>query len=171
MESQSDEIAILTIPPFLVDGLYTLPIAALKAGVAGALLLVVVPGDFEQAVMPRVNAVATATAVTNLLFIYWRPFSVGIERCGGSTLTGLRIERVAQAIAEDVEGEHGAEDRHARPEHEVRHRVVVHGVREHAAPRRGRRAHADAEEGQCRLEEDVRRDQQRRVDQDWREQV
>src|SRR6185369_7654419 len=170
MESQSDEIAILTIPPLWSDALYTCPIAALKAGVAGALLVLVL-GDFEQAVMPRVSAVAMATAVTNLFFIYWRPFSVGIERCGGSTSAGLWIERVAQAVAEDVEGEHGDEDRHARPEHEVRHRVVVHGVREHAAPRRGRRADADAEEGQRRLEEDVRRDQQRRVDQDRREQV
>ena len=46
----------------------------------------------------------------------------------------LRVERVAQSVAEEVEGQHGDEDRHARPEHEVRHRVVVAPPRESMPP-------------------------------------
>ena len=37
----------------------------------------------------------------------------------------LRVERVAKSVAEQVEGQHGDEDRHAREEHEVRERVVL----------------------------------------------
>src|SRR3712207_8095024 len=47
-------------------------------------------------------------------------------------------------------------------------RVVLRRLGQHAAPARGRRPDADAEEREGRLEEDVGRDQQRGVDQDRR---
>src|SRR4029453_13751470 len=118
----------------------------------------------------RVSTAPAATPITNLFFIY---FSSLRERWNGKpgSSSGLRVQRVAQTVAEQVEGQNGDEDRHAGPEHEVRLRVVDDGVREHAAPTGRGRKEPNAEEGQRGLEEDVGRDQQCRVDQDRRNEV
>src|SRR5690349_21866566 len=48
------------------------------------------------------------------------------------------IQGVAKAVAEQVEREHGHEDRQTGPEHEPRVDLVpARGVGDHAAPRRG----------------------------------
>src|SRR5436305_12915842 len=85
---------------------------------------------------------------------------------------GFRVQRVEQAVTEEVEGEDGDEDRQARNDHVQRvELVVVHGVREQLAPGGGGRGYADAEERQRRLEQDVGGDDQRPVHQDRRGQV
>src|ERR1700761_809329 len=84
------------------------------------------------------------------------------------------IQGIAESVAEQVEGHDGDEDRQARNDHE--HRVdrvktVTHGVGQHSAPAWGGRDEADAQIVQRRLEQDVRGDEQRRVDQDRRDQI
>src|ERR1700761_1518463 len=84
------------------------------------------------------------------------------------------IQGIAESVAEQVEGHDRDEDGQARNDHE--HRVdrvepVTHGVGQHSAPAWGGRDEADAQVVQRRLEQDVRGDEQRRVDQDRRDQV
>src|SRR5690606_25229156 len=92
-------------------------------------------------------------------------------------LATLRIEGIAEAVAEQVEREHGDEDRHAREEDEVRLGVVERDrVGEHAAPGHSRLTdrlpgNAHTKERERRLEQDVRRYQQRRVDEDRRDEI
>src|SRR4029453_5593108 len=115
----------------------------------------------------RVSTAPAATPITNLFFIY---FSSLRERWNGKpgSSSGLRVQRVAQTVAEQVEGQDGDEDRHAGPEHEVRQRVVPDRFGQHAAPGGGGGTDTDAEERERGLEQDVRGDQQGRVDQDRR---
>src|SRR5262245_4502804 len=66
-----------------------------------------------------------------------------------------RIQRVAQAIADVVDGEHGEEDRGAREEGPVGGEVqVVLGVEEDASPRGNVRREAEPQEGERRLRDD-----------------
>ena len=84
----------------------------------------------------------------------------------------LRVEGVAQAVAEQVERQHGDEDGQTRHDH-------VRGVDlerldrlgQHLAPGRRRRLHADPEEGERGLVQDVGGDGQRGVDEHRRSQV
>src|SRR5690242_12720772 len=63
----------------------------------------------------------------------------------GSSRPG--VEGVAQPVTEQVERQHGREDRQTREEHEVRVDLIpVRGVGEHAAPGGGGRADTDPEE-------------------------
>src|ERR1043166_9537083 len=72
-----------------------------------------------------------------------------------------RIERVAQAVAEEVERHDREEDRAAgceeHPGERRQHALAARGV-QHVAPARGRGLHADAEEAQEHLTQDVARD-------------
>src|ERR1700730_15085409 len=82
------------------------------------------------------------------------------------------IERVAQAVANQVERQHHQEYREARPQ---RHpwRVGQEALRciEHAAPGWGRRLLAEAEERQRRLGNDRCRNRKRRLHQKRRHDV
>src|SRR3954453_11541080 len=122
----------------------------------------VVPGP-PQATTVIAATAPSATAVSRRVLLICT-FPWGSSRPG--------VEGVAQPVTEQVERQHGREDRQTREEHEVRVDLVpVRGVGEHAAPGRGRGPDADPEEGERRLEQDVRGDQQRRVDQDRRHEV
>src|SRR5690606_23181831 len=67
----------------------------------------------------------------------------------------LGVEVVAQAVAEQVEAEHGQRDGQAGPEGQARRgEQQLLRLLQHAAPRRRRRAGAEAEEGQRRLRQD-----------------
>src|SRR6266571_3386711 len=70
-------------------------------------------------------------------------------------LTQPRIERIANALAEQVVGEHGEEDGEARIDRQPpRELDDFLALVEDVAPRRVRRTHAEAEERQARLGED-----------------
>src|SRR5437763_16886404 len=73
----------------------------------------------------------------------------------GSLRPQPRIERVAERIAEQIEGEHGEADRHARENgHPGRRLGELDGrAAQHEAPGRRRLLHAEAEERQRRLGE------------------
>src|SRR3954451_17864322 len=82
-------------------------------------------------------------------------------------LAALRVESVLHAVADQVEGQHGEQQRHGREEQEPRGDVEDRRrLREHLAPRWLRWLDTHAEEGERRLEQDVRRDEQRGVDAD-----
>src|SRR5947207_15825147 len=67
-----------------------------------------------------------------------------------------RVERVAQSISKQVEGEHRQQQRGAREDHVPPRRVEDRRCRgDHLAPARRRRSHADAQERQRGLEQDV----------------
>ena len=76
----------------------------------------------------------------------------------------IGIGRVAQAVAEEVEGEHGDDHGEAREQQpgRGRHRVDVLRLLQQHAPGDDGRLQADAEEGQRRLGQDHFRDRQRR---------
>src|SRR5581483_7486245 len=84
---------------------------------------------------------------------------------GGSMATGARVERVAQAVAEEVERHDDAHDGDARHQ-----RVppvlqsLVGALLDHGAPFGGRRHGAEADETQPRGEDDRRADVDRRLD-------
>ena len=80
----------------------------------------------------------------------------------------LRVERVAQAVADEVDAEHREQDERARGSRAGARStlVVALGVGEHVAPRRLRRLHAEAEEAQRRLGDDRAGDRQRHVHHD-----
>src|SRR5919197_1177914 len=85
----------------------------------------------------------------------------------------LRVERLAQAVADQVEAEDGDHDRDPRDDGEERRRleVVVH-VGEHRPPlRRGRVLRAEAEEAEPRDVDDRRRHRQRALDDHGRDRV
>src|SRR5690606_10743415 len=82
----------------------------------------------------------------------WQSGCVG---CVRRLAVQVRVEGVADAVAEEVEGEHGDEDRRAgRDRHPpgVLEKVLAEG--EHLPPAWGRRLHAEAEEREGRLGED-----------------
>jgi hypothetical protein len=75
------------------------------------------------------------------------------------------IEGVPQPVAEQVERQRRREQEQAGEEHRPPRRVEdLAGVGDLLAPRRRARGHADAQIGQRRLEQDVGRDDERRVD-------
>src|SRR5438552_429185 len=80
--------------------------------------------------------------------------------------TRARIERVAQSIAEQVEGKNGEKNCQSRPHCHPRRidQKALRGI-EHAAPRRRGRLLAKAEEGQRRLGYDRGGDGKRRLHQ------
>src|SRR5207248_2618244 len=66
-----------------------------------------------------------------------------------------RVERVANPVAEQVEGEHGDRDGETREEHEPPRRDEVRDrVGQHVAPRRRGGRDADAEEAERGLDDD-----------------
>src|SRR2546427_6777944 len=86
-------------------------------------------------------------------------------------LTQPRIERVADALAEQVVREHGEEDGEARIDRQPpRELDDFLALVEDVAPRRVRRTHAEAEERQARLGEDGggNRSEERRVGKECR---
>ena len=75
---------------------------------------------------------------------------------------GPRAEQVAQAVAQQVDAQHQHEQRHARDhDHPGAEEHVLLGLGDHQAPRRQRRRHAEAEEGERGLEQDGERDLER----------
>src|SRR4051812_14629218 len=65
------------------------------------------------------------------------------------------IERVAQAVVEEVDGEEGQGDRDAGRDHEPGGvEEIAEGIVEHVAPSRCRDLHAEAEVGERRLAKD-----------------
>src|SRR5690349_18670171 len=174
-----------SVPPLASDGLTTFWTPALKAFAPPAalpppllLLLVVEPPDPPpHAASPRAATAARLIAAdVRVLLIRFFPISLTVSGGTGGAApdrsAGPGVEGVAQAVAEEVEGQDGDEDGQAGRQHEPRVDLVpARGRAEHPAPRRRRRLDAHPEEGQGRLEEDVGRDQQRRVDEDRRDQV
>ena len=83
-----------------------------------------------------------------------------------------RVERVAQAVAEDVERDDRQHDRRARDDRQPRRRPdALLALGDQRAPRRVRRLHAGAEERQRRLDQDVVGDDQREEDEHRRRDV
>src|SRR5579875_2156684 len=171
----------MIVPPLWLDGLTTVLIASLK--------WLVEVGELElDGLLPPHAASASASAATAPTpagprylrrFICLLPpvgvLSVTERRCPvqrASAATG--VESVAEPVAEEVEGHHGYEDRQPGDDHV--HRVdrvepLAHRGREHLPPARGWRDQADAQVVERGLEQDIRRDQQRGVDQDRADQV
>src|SRR2546429_98812 len=82
---------------------------------------------------------------------------------------GARVERVAQAVAEDVQREHGQDERDPRDETEPRRGLdLVLPAGDQVSPGRARRAHAGAEEREPRPGDGVVGDGQREEDEDGR---
>src|SRR5262245_39047773 len=83
-----------------------------------------------------------------------------------------RVEGIAQAVADEIEGERKDEDRGTGYEHQPgRAQKVGLALEDHHAPGRGRRLDAAAEEGQHGFEEDGGGDAERRVDGDGRDEM
>src|SRR5215472_14822758 len=82
------------------------------------------------------------------------------QRCqaftGRSERAQLRVERVAQRVAEEIEGEHGEADGEAGKDGHPRRRLreVHRRAAEHEAPRRGGLLDAEPEKGERGFEED-----------------
>src|SRR6266850_184318 len=100
-----------------------------------------------------------------------RTITVSLGGSGHSSAV-LRIQDVAQHVAEHVEGQDDREDRQARIK---RHpwrlgQIALRGV-QHAAPRRRRRLLAQAEERQAGLGDDRGGDRQARLDHERRQHV
>src|SRR6185437_12388269 len=78
------------------------------------------------------------------------------ERDVWSGAAQARIQRVAERVAQQVRAEDGQADREAGEQHEPRRllRVLRGGDREHAAPRRIRLRHTQAQERQSGLDQD-----------------
>ena len=90
----------------------------------------------------------------------------------GSRPVGPGVECVSKAVAEQVEGEHGDQQEEPWEQPEPPDDVeVLERVADHAPPGGRVVGHAEPQEGEVRLEEDVGRDQERRVDDDRRDQV
>src|SRR2546428_10295720 len=91
-----------------------------------------------------------------------------IDSTGSGTDLALgRIERVAEAVADEVDAEDDEHDRQPREGDEpplARRGVLT--VRDQLAERRRRRLHAEAEEREHGLDEDREADGERRVDDD-----
>src|SRR3954470_1975994 len=78
---------------------------------------------------------------------------------------GANVQRIAQTVAEQVECERRDDQERAREEHQPPGDVVeLRSLREDLSPRRLVRRNTKTKVGECRLEQDVRRYQQRRVD-------
>src|SRR5438128_2579720 len=84
-----------------------------------------------------------------------------------------RIEHIAQRVAEHVEPEDGQRDRHPGPHGHPRRAEHVRAARarEHRAPRREGRRHAETEERERRLRQDCGAEPDRRQDDDRRHDV
>ena len=92
--------------------------------------------------------IATIRLPTGFLPTPWVPGS----KCSASW---ARVERVAEAVAEEVERQRRDQDGEPRPDHQPRlHGVVVRPLGEQVAPTRRRLLDADAEEREPCLGED-----------------
>src|SRR6266536_6334388 len=88
----------------------------------------------------------------------------------GAERVAARIERISQAVPEQVEGEGRQKHGETRPEHEQRAgEVVLRRVCEEVSPARVGRLDSEAEEREPRIGQDEVRDDQRRVDGDRRD--
>src|SRR5205823_4646453 len=129
--------------PFVLEGFATFPTPALNWPAPPD-----VPPPQPDSSSGNVAVAAIAAMMRFLLIVDDAPFSRGLglktaDRVGSSR---PRIECVTQAVAEEVERQHGDEDGHTRHDHEFRiDLVVVRRVRKHAAPARRPRAHAHAD--------------------------
>src|SRR5215208_6042917 len=131
-----------------------------------------------QAARPTVSASRAAATSANHFFVLMNPsFRIAYRGRGWGLGSGRsparpRVEGVLQAVAEQVEGQHGGEKGQAGEEHVPPGGVEDRGgVGDHRAPARVRLLDADAEERQRRLEQDVGRDDQRAVHDQRRDQV
>src|ERR1019366_3877873 len=170
MCSKSSWLSTLSVPPFLP------PLCASVAGVStplGALpeLLELELLELEpQAASASANTPASATRATVLIDLVMGPPLAVLGPAGSPG--GPWIQGILQAVAEQVERQNGQQQRDARESHVPPGGVEDGGGRgDHLAPAGRRRAHTHAEERQRRLEQDVRRDQQRGVHDDRRHQV
>src|SRR5215475_14664828 len=134
----------MMVPPVLVDGLTVLVIAALnppdvglgeglpplpQAASTSAVIPLNAASPMVLRLLMRGNASCSCFSVSTRLVV----------SAHGGRLPASRVERVAQPVTEEVEGQHGDEDRKAWDDHEHRvDRVVpaAYRVREHPAPGR-----------------------------------
>src|SRR5262249_47303635 len=94
------------------------------------------------------------------------PGSVKTPRCEAARSTRARIERVAQAVADQVEGKNSKKNCKPRPNrHPGRIDEETLGGIEHAAPRRRGRLLAKAQKRQRRFGDDGGGDRERRLHQ------
>src|SRR4029434_1906121 len=92
--------------------------------------------------------------------------STGARDNPSGALAQARIERVANALTKEVVREHGQQDRQARIDREPPGQLDrVLALVEDVAPRRVRRLHAEAKEGEAGLGEDGGGDAERHGDQ------
>src|SRR5919108_3347099 len=175
MWSTSPAETILSVPPFVAQ----------DVGVGGGVVemfdgvelppLAWLGDDDPQPAATKTRPSSTAAPAPNPsrpglapgILIMVSPF---VER--GAWLFSAGVERVADAVSEEVEGEHGEDERRPR-EGEVPPGGVEDrgGLGDHLAPARLGRVDADAEVGEGRLQQDVLRDDERRVDDDRRDEV
>src|ERR671930_104039 len=123
------------------------------------------PLDWFVPPLPPQPAAARATAAApNASTGFMLPPCLSLRR--------PRVEGVADPVAEQVERENGEQERGAGEGEEPPGAAEDRGrLRDHLAPARLRRIDADAEKRERRLEQDVLRDHQRRVDDDRRDEV
>ena len=94
------------------------------------------------------------------------------QRAPAASDLQLRIEPVAQGVAEQVEAEHGERDGDAREDRDPRRALgVFRPAPQHQAPGRDRLLHAEAEKRQRRLEQDRLSDGRRHHHQIGREHI
>src|SRR5919197_2599495 len=123
------------------------------------------PLDWLVLPLPPQPAAARATAAApNASTGFMLPPCLSLRR--------PRVEGVADPVAEQVERENGEQERGAGESEEPPGGVEDRRrLRDHLAPARLRRIDADTEKRECRLEQDVLRDHERRVDDDRRDEV
>src|SRR6478752_10393997 len=160
----------VTAPPCLPWGIFW-PALDLTVPPLSLLLL-------PQAATNRARAISAASMATRFGVRVMRgPPCCGTYGCTASSSAGPsllrpRVEGVLQTVADQVERQDGQQEGEARESHEPPGGVEdAGGVGDHRPPARGGWLDADAQERQRCLEQDVRRDQQRRVDDDRRDQV
>src|SRR6187551_3529024 len=138
-ESGTSEFAIVMTPPFSSEGLSTEVTAALNSDVPPPPLPLPSPSSDEPppqaARINTVVAVAATAPQLRCLFILLRlsvvELSFRMELVGRTCLAATTrssstgIEGIAQAVSEEVEGQHGDEDRDTGDQHEHRVRLVV----------------------------------------------
>src|SRR5439155_20995223 len=107
---------------------------------------------------PWASAMApTAMSMSSIIY------SRDCGRRAGSSDPELRIQRVAKPVADQIDGERGERQRGARQRRQPPRDVKeVAALRQHAAPRRRRRLHAEAEKADRRLPHDELRELQSR---------
>src|SRR3989449_9636489 len=126
-------------------------------------------GSVGPSSVSATRTVNTATSASGSRDRIWRDMGFSFSFAG---LFQARIERVAQTVAEEIEAEHGDEDREAGEERQPGVRLDEGDVGlEVPAPAGRRRLGAQAEEAEGGLDDDRRRDAQRGGHDDGRQAV